>query len=72
MVKSRIKYSICHNYATISVNSYDYFSLEGMLTFHNVIINIKPVWNKYQNHYFYSTFLEKCSYQLPKNNDNKL
>ena len=46
VVKSCIKYIFCHNYATISVDSYDYFSLEGTLTFHNVIINIKPVWNK--------------------------
>ena len=32
---------------------------------------MKSVWNKYQNHYYYNIFLEKCLYQLPKNNDNK-
>ena len=29
------------------------------------------VWNKDQNHYYYNTFLKKCSKQLPKNNDNQ-
>ena len=30
------------------------------LTLHNVIILIKSVFNKDQNHYYYNTFLEKC------------
>ena len=38
-----------------------------MLTFHNVIIHIKLFWDKDQNHYYYDTFLEKYSYQLPLN-----
>ena len=37
------------------------------LTLHNVIILIKPVFNKYQNHHYcYNVFLENCSFQLPK------
>ena len=35
------------------------------LALHNVIILIKSVFNKYQNHYYYNILLEKCSYQLP-------
>ena len=36
------------------------------MTLHNVIILIKSVLNKDQNHYYYSTFLEKGLYQLTK------
>ena len=32
-----------------------------MLTFHNVIILIKSVFNKYKNNYCYNIFLEKGS-----------
>ena len=38
-----------------------------MLTLHNVVILIKSVFNKDQNHYFYYIFFEKCSYQLSQN-----
>ena len=34
------------------------------MTLHNVIIHIKSVLNKDQNHYYYNIFLEKCSYRL--------
>ena len=34
-----------------------------MLTFHNVIILIKPVVNKNENKYYYNIFLEKGSYK---------
>ena len=70
-VKSGIIYVISHNYAKIKVDSYDYLPLEKKMTFHIVTILIKSVWNKDQNHYYYNIFLEKCCYQLPKNNDNK-
>ena len=36
------------------------------------MILIKSVLHKNQNHYYYNIFLENCSYQLPKNNGNKL
>ena len=61
-----------HNYARIKIDSYDSSPLEKILKLHNAIILIKLVSNKYQNRYYYcNIFLEKCSYQLPKNNNNK-
>ena len=53
----------------LKVDSYDYLLLEKPLTFHNVIIYIKSVFNKDKNNYKYNIFLEKGLYQLPKNND---
>ena len=44
---------------------------QKILALHNVIILFKSLFNKDQNHYYYNMFLEKCSYQLPKTNDNK-
>ena len=37
-----------------------------LLTLNNVIIHIKLVLNKDRNHYCYKIYLEKLSYQLPK------
>ena len=45
-VKSGITYVISHNDAKIKVDSYDFLSLEKTMTFHNVIILIKSVFNK--------------------------
>ena len=53
-----------NNYAKIKIDSYDSLPLEKTLTLHNVIILIKSVFNKNQNHYYYKIFLEKCLYQL--------
>ena len=36
------------------------------MTFHNLIILIKSVWNKDKNNYRYNIFLERASYELPK------
>ena len=47
------------------------YFLEKKLTFHNVIMLLKSVFNKDKNNYYYNIFLEKGSYKLPKNNDNK-
>ena len=58
-------------YSNIKVDLYDSLPLEKTLTFHNVIIHIKSVWNKDQNHYYSNILLDKCSYHLPKNNNNK-
>ena len=44
--------------------------LEKTLTFHNVIIHIKSVWNKDPNNCYYNILLEKYSYELPKDNDD--
>ena len=70
-VKSGITYVISHNYAKIKVDSYDSLRLENTLTFHNLIIIIKSIWNKYRLNYYYDILLEKCLYQSSKNNDNK-
>ena len=52
-----IGYVISHNYARIKIDLYD------SLTFHNVMILIKSVFDKDQNHYYYNIFLGKCSYK---------
>ena len=70
-LKTCIAYVLSHNYAKIKINSYDFLPLEKTLTLRDVIILIKPIFNNNQNHYQYNIFLEKCLYQLPKNNDNK-
>ena len=43
--------------------------IQNLIITHNRIIHI--IWNKDQNHYYYNIFSDKCSYQLPKSNDNK-
>ena len=74
IIHNRIRYligvksgSTCvsHNYANIKVDSYDFFS-EKTMTFQNVIIPIKSVFNKDKNSYYYNTFLEKTSFDLSK------
>ena len=62
-VKRRITYIIFYNYAKIKVDSYDSLPLEKILTFYNVTILIKSVFNKDKNNYYYNIFLEKCSYE---------
>ena len=57
--KSGFTYSINHNFARIRIDSYTFLPIEKMLTFHNIIILIKPVVNKNKNNYFYDIFLEK-------------
>ena len=36
------------------------------MTFHNVMMLIKSVFNKNKNSHYYNIFLEKASYELPK------
>ena len=57
--KSGFTYSINHNFTRIRIDSYTFLPIEKMLTFHNIIILIKPVVNKNKNNYFYDIFLEK-------------
>ena len=52
-VKSGILYVFSHNYARIKVDSYDSLSLRKALTFYNVLILIKSVFNKDKNNYYY-------------------
>ena len=44
--KSCIAYVISHNFAIIKVDSFDCFSLEKIMLFHNVIILTKSIFNK--------------------------
>ena len=44
--------------------------VEKTVALHNVIIHIKSVLNKGNNHYYDKIFSEKCSYQLAKHNQN--
>ena len=55
-----------HGYAKIKVNSNNSLPLEKTMTFHNVIILIRSVFNKNKNNNYFSIFLEKASYELPK------
>ena len=48
--KNGTTYVISHNYAKIYIGSYDYLPLEETLFLHNLIIHIKSVFNKNQNH----------------------
>ena len=48
------------------MDSYDYMRLGKSMTFHNVMILIKVVFNKDNDNDYYNILLEKCSYQLPK------
>ena len=62
--KSGITYVFSLNYAKIKIDWHDSLPLEQTLTLCNVIILIKWVFNKDENHWYYNIFLEKCSYQL--------
>ena len=48
----------------MKADSYDSLPRGKTFTWHNVIILIKSILNKDQNHCYYNIFLEKCSYQL--------
>ena len=45
--------------------THDNLPLEKIFTLH-VIILIRPVFNKDQNHYYYNMFLQRCFFQLTK------
>ena len=64
-VKSGIKYVIFRNYY-VNVDSYDSLPQEKTMTFHNVTILIKSVFNKDRNKYYYNLFLESSSHELTK------
>ena len=60
---SRVNY----NFGKIGIDSHNYLLIKKVLTFHNVIILIKPVVNKNKNKCYYNTFLEKGSYKYKSN-----
>ena len=55
-----------HYYATIKVGSDDTLPIEKTVTLLNVLILIKSVLNKDQDHYYYNIFFQKFLYQLAK------
>ena len=57
-VKSDITYVISYKDVKIKVDSYDSLFLEKTLTFHNVIILNKPIFNRDKNNYYYDLFLK--------------
>ena len=65
-IKNGITYVISHKYAEMKVDSYNYLPLEKAMTFYNVIILIKSVFNKDKNNYYYNIFLGKAWYELSK------
>ena len=52
-----IKSRACY-YAKIKVDSYGSIPLGKTMTFHNVLVLIKSVFNKDGNNYYYNIFLE--------------
>ena len=62
--ESDISYIISHNFAKIKVHSYDSLSPEKAMTFDNIIILIKSVFNIDKSNYFCNISLEKASYKL--------
>ena len=55
-LKSSIKYILSHYFGKIKVDFYDFSSTEKTLTLRNVIILVRLVINKYQNHYCFKIF----------------
>ena len=54
---------INHNFGKIRINSYNSLLSQKILTFHNVIILIKSVFNLNKNEYYSNIFLEKGLYK---------
>ena len=61
--KSGITDIINHNFARIRIDLYNSLPIEKILTFHNIIILVKSVFNKNKNEFYYNIFLEKGSYK---------
>ena len=61
--KSSIADSINRNFARIRIDSHNSLPIENILTFHNAIVLIRSIVNKYKNHYYANIFLGKGSYK---------
>ena len=57
--KSDITNSINYNFGRIRIDSYNSLPIKKILTFHNLLILIKPAVKKNKNKYYYNIFLEK-------------
>ena len=55
--KGGITDSINHNFGKIRIDSYNSLPIEKILTFHNVLILIKSVFNKNKIEYYYTESL---------------
>ena len=55
--KSGVRESINYNFARMRIDSFDSLPIEKTLTFYNVIILIKSVFNRNKNEYYYKIFL---------------
>ena len=67
--KGGITDSINQNFARIRIDSDDSLFIEKILTFHNVIIPIKSVFNKNKHEYYYNIYLGKGSYRDKSNTE---
>ena len=65
-LKCSITYVFSHYDAKSKLKSYDFVNYRKSIDVSYIIILIKSVLNEDKNHYYYNTFLEKCSYQLAK------
>ena len=63
MILSGITDRINHIFSRTRIDSYNFFPIEKILTFHNVVILIPPVDHKNKRNYYYNTILEKDSYK---------
>ena len=52
---------IFDNYAKIKADSYNFLPLEKAITFCNILIFIKSIFDKHENNYYYNIFLENPS-----------
>ena len=71
-VKIGITYIISHNYANIKVDSYDSLPLDKTMTFYDVTMLIKSVFNKDKNNYYYNIFLVDWRQRSIMNHTNLL
>ena len=71
-VKIGITYIISHNYANIKVDSYDSLPLDKTMTFYDVTMLIKSVFNKDKNNYCYNIFLVDWRQRSIMNHTNLL
>ena len=60
---NKIKYQNQNIKLKNGIDSYNSLPIKIILTFHNIIIIIKPAVNKNKNECYYNIFLEKCLYK---------
>ena len=58
-IYNNIRYLISQKSGITYIDSYNSLPIKRKLTLHNVVVHIKSVLNKDQNHCYYNIFLEK-------------